>query len=57
MSYDDLLNEAEAIKKKMEKIRLKRELLEEIYAELKTEEKDKKNMKNQKNLKSLQKRS
>jgi len=42
MSYDDLLNEAEAIKKKMEKIKLKRELLEEIYEELKTEEKDKK---------------
>ncbi|MFX1276742.1 MAG: hypothetical protein ACFFBP_18930 [Promethearchaeota archaeon] len=45
MSYDDLLNEAEAIKKKMEKIRLKRELLEEIYEELKAEEKDKKKYK------------
>ena len=38
MDYNDLLNEAKAIKKKMKKIKLKRELLEEIYEELKTEE-------------------
>ncbi len=42
MDKDDLLNEAEAIKKKMEKIKLKRELLEEIYDELRSEEQDKK---------------
>ena len=45
MDNDDLNDEAmkEAIKKRMEEIRIKKELLEEIYDGLKSEEKDKKN--------------
>ena len=44
--YDDDLNDdarEEAIKKRMEEIRIKKELLEEIYEGLKAEEKDRKN--------------